>query len=186
MKRTNLMRLLTVVVTTAAVLWTGQVEAARRTTRKPDEKTGTVKKTRYLVVQIKDMTGNVSFEVIPSNSFRNREKQQREEYKSSVKQWTQAKAKARKAKEEFTDKKPLQPSMRKIGSTMRDAEQAKAVAQKYQERYEAMLEKKKKKAEKEDKNKEKPTVTKPEGEVVKPAETKPDDGDDPVNEGDVE
>ncbi|HUV38771.1 MAG TPA: hypothetical protein VMY39_04115, partial [Planctomycetota bacterium] len=145
MKRTGVTGLVVVLLATLAVAWPAfaATTTRTRTDRKPKDEESS-KTTTYIVVQMKDMQGKVSFEAIPSKSFSERQKRMHEEYTQAVKEWEQAKAKARKEKAGFTDAKPLAPSMTRVGSTVfRDQDKAREAATKLQEKYEALQEQKK-------------------------------------------
>jgi len=97
--------------------------------------------TRYIVVQVRSMQGEVSFEAIPPNTLQNRVRQCRTDYKKALEDWMSARAKARKAREEFTEKKPVEPYVRRVSSVFKSKGKAEEYARKLQQLYDARMQK---------------------------------------------
>ncbi|KPL01429.1 MAG: hypothetical protein AMK75_04995 [Planctomycetes bacterium SM23_65] len=123
------------------LIFAGSLEAARKPTRSGT--TDTEKKsTWYIVVQVKDTKGEVSFEVIDAKNLTTRVKACREQYKEAVKEWNAARITAKKNKQTFTTKKPVEPYVRQVGSRFKSEAKAKEYAEKLRQLYEARKAKK--------------------------------------------
>ncbi|HUW55005.1 MAG TPA: hypothetical protein VMZ92_00060 [Planctomycetota bacterium] len=120
----------------------GVVEAAPRSTRGDTAAKETKTSTRYLVIEVRDTKGNVSFEVIDAKDLTKRTKDCRTQYQEALKEWNTAKATAKKNKEAFTEKKPVEPYVRQMGSSFKTEQKAKEYADKLQQAYEARKAKK--------------------------------------------
>lgn len=178
------MRVLAVALAAAVLASVVSVEAASRTTRRSTTKTTkkqTTKIATYVVIQVKDMQGKTTFEVIPTGQYSDRVKRSKEEYKQAVKQWQEERLKARKAKEKFTEKKPVSGTVKRLGKVFRDQDKAKAYAEKMQERFDARGKKMEKKEDEGDTEKPATGSAKPEA-----TDDKKDANDAPVNEVNVE
>lgn len=98
----------------------------------------------YVVVKVKDTAGATSYDVIPLKEIKQRSSDAMKEYRQAVRDWTKAKADARKNKEKFAQKKPLKPSVTKVGAVFKNEEKAEAYAQKQRDKQQVIEERKKK------------------------------------------
>ena len=118
---------------------------------------GDGKPMKYYILQVMGASGDVSFEVVGDTEYQDKLKDYKEQYRTAAIEWQKAKREAAKHKQEFTDKKPTGPQvMRKMASTFKTAEDAKATADKYQDKWNEMLEKKRAKEEGKTKTEPKP------------------------------
>ena len=109
------------------------------------------KKSRsYVVIRVKDMAGETSYDVIAMKEIRQRSAEAQKEYKQAVLDWNKARVEARKNKEKFTEKKPLKPVIVKVGPVFRTEEKAETYAQKLRDRQEAREARNKKPSDAED------------------------------------
>ena len=94
------------------------------------------KPTAFIVIWTKGTDGAVTFEGIAREDLKERVKKCKEEYTEAVKSYREAHRAALKAKEPFTEKPPQVPSVQRYGESIYKAqEQAKAAAEKLQQKY---------------------------------------------------
>jgi hypothetical protein len=128
--------------TVLGLLLAATAEAGPRTsettTTNKDKKTST----QYLVIQVRDTRGEISFEVIDAKDLAKRTKDCQTQYQEAVKAWTEAKAAAKKNKETFAEKKPVEAYVRQMGPSFKTREKAQEYADKLQAAYEARKAKK--------------------------------------------
>jgi len=96
--------------------------------------------TRYIVVKVRDTDGEIAFEVIPAAGYRERRKEGREQYIEAMREWMRARREARKSKEEFTEKRPLVPSVQKASRVYRYEQDAQEYAETLQARWDKLME----------------------------------------------
>jgi ABC-type Fe3+-hydroxamate transport system substrate-binding protein len=131
------------VVFAVAVLAEGATPGATggtHTGTTPKDKTA--KAVTYIVVEVKNMQGDISFEAIPSKDLPDRIKKCQTDYVEAMKQWTKDKADAKKKGEKFEEKKPVEPWVKRVGTTLfKEQDKATAYADKLQQQYDEMKKK---------------------------------------------
>jgi hypothetical protein len=103
------------------------------------------KPSRYIVAQILNVDGTMSFQAIGSNQLNERRKELRELYEEALKEWKTDALRAKKEKEKFTEKPPTKPDIarcRYAPKTYKTEEEARAMAEKIQERWDEKMAKK--------------------------------------------
>jgi hypothetical protein len=91
-----------------------------------DKKRKTDRDVFYTVVQLRDVTGDISFEVIRSDDYRKRKKELHEQFTVAAKSWLAERARCRRSGEDFDEPKPRKPAIRKIGDLHKSREEAEA------------------------------------------------------------
>lgn len=99
---------------------TGSAEAQR-----PPKKRAAAK-TKWIVVQNGDEISTAD-----ASSLKQLQKQADQDYKDAVRSWTEAKKAAKKAKERFTDKKPVKQKVKKLGGPYRSEAEAEQALRKF-------------------------------------------------------
>jgi hypothetical protein len=108
---------------------------------------------RYMVVQCGDEFGTVTFEVISTESYRERQKECEEEFKELARDWVAGYREAKKNGEKYTEPKPKKPYVvrcKYAKSSYKTEEEAQKFADKITEAYERKMEARRKKAEGQD------------------------------------
>jgi len=126
-------------VALAAGMGGGGFVGGDRTTNRDNRE---MKPSRYYVLRVMRSMEDVTFEVVANTDYSSKMKKYEEDYVQACKDWAKARSEAQKAKQEFTDKKPVKPRVERVGS-FRKEEEAKANADKQQQQWEAMMAKKK-------------------------------------------
>lgn len=121
-----------VVVAAMALLGSSCATAAAAKPRSTPKKTAT----SYIVVEVSDTHGDISYAVIGTKDYPARVKQAREAYQQELKAWTKARTDARKAKTPFKQSRPKPGSVKRLGSTYPTQERAKAYADKLTQKLE--------------------------------------------------
>ncbi|HUT33903.1 MAG TPA: hypothetical protein VNE39_10500 [Planctomycetota bacterium] len=120
----------------------GLPERTHRNTR------GDRKPLRYYVLQVLGVGGQVTFEVCGDIEYRERLRDYREEFETAAKEWTKAKADAKRRKEEFKDAPPKGPKLiKKMDGSFKKEEDARAAAEKFQKQWDEAMEKRQAKKE---------------------------------------
>lgn len=125
----------------AVVLLALTVAGVAEAGTKPVRSTTAKEKTKlkwYVVVRVRNMQGEMSFDVIEAKNLKDRVKQCYAQHKEALKKWNAARATAKKNKKQFTEKKPVEPYVRQMGrSRFKSEEKAREYAQKLQQQLEA-------------------------------------------------
>jgi len=103
---------------------------------------------RYMVVQCKDASGNLTFEVIDSERLRDRQKECDEVFKELARDWIAGYKTAKKHGEKYTEPKPQKPTVercRYAKSSYKTEEEAQKFADKIQAAYEKKMEERRQK-----------------------------------------
>lgn len=117
------------------------VHGARRTSG--TRSSGPRRPFKYYVLQVMGAGGQVTFEVCGDTELQARMKSYDEEFEAAAKEWLKAKAEAKKANAAFTEEKPKGPRlMQRMSQVFLKEEEARAYAEKAQERWNEALEKK--------------------------------------------
>jgi len=104
----------------------------------------------YYVCQVRGTDGEVGFEVIDAQDYKERLKELPQLYKEAVTQWQRDKKEADKNKEKFAEKKPAKPVIRKVSDRKyKEKEDADAYAEKLKKLWDEKAEKKRAKEEEE-------------------------------------
>ncbi|MBM4030544.1 MAG: hypothetical protein FJ291_02025 [Planctomycetes bacterium] len=103
---------------------------------------------RYYVLQVLGASGAVTFETCADIEYQKRLKDYKEEYEKEQLGWMKQKAEAKKNKTEFKEPRPKGPTlMRKMETSYRKEEDARAAAEKFQKQWDEELEKRRAKKE---------------------------------------
>jgi len=94
---------------------------------------------RYYVYQLKGLDGNVTFEVVPDIEAFQWRKEIRDSYEEAVKDWITGYRLARKRGEKYAEPKPHKPVYRVVRS-FRTEKDAQDYADKWQEKWDKMIE----------------------------------------------
>jgi hypothetical protein len=126
----------------AAGLSGGISSRSNRNNRKKDP--------RYMVVQCGDEFGEITFEVITTEAYKDRQKECEEQFKELARDWIAGYREAKKNGEKYTEPKPKRPYVvrcKYARSSYKTEEEAKKFADKITEAYERKMEARRKKAE---------------------------------------
>jgi len=105
---------------------------------------------RYYVVRVMGMDREITFEVVGDIDYRDKVKDAEEEFRDAAIDWKKARREAKKNGEDFDEKPPIRPKFKKIKS-FKDEDDADSYAERYQERWDRMMAKKRaKRGEKDD------------------------------------
>jgi len=94
---------------------------------------------RYYVISVLSIDGEMQFEVVGDIDFKARRKEIEEEYQENVLDWKKAYREAKRAKEPFTEKPPRGPKFHKKWKSFKDEERAQEYADKIQEAWDAQV-----------------------------------------------
>ncbi len=123
-----------------AVAWVAMLSSAAwcAPTTKPPSTTPAPKVTNYIVVEIKNTTGDIAYEGIAFPTLKERIKRAHDEFVTAEKAWDKAKADAAKAGTKFDKPKPVEGYVHRIGEDTVYKTQAEATeaANKLKEAYE--------------------------------------------------
>lgn len=93
----------------------------------------------WIVVEVKSLTGDVSYEAIPYKDLKDRLERPHDEYLKALGNWNKAKADAVKNGKKFDTPKPVEGYVKRVGNTTtyKSQEDAKAAIQKILDAIEA-------------------------------------------------
>ncbi|NQT85533.1 hypothetical protein HQ560_02135 [bacterium] len=104
---------------------------------------------RYMVIQCRDSTGAMTFEVIETERLKERQKACEEEFKELARDWVAGAREAKKNGEKYGEPKPIQPyaiRCKYAKSSYKTEEEAQKFADNIQAAYDKKLEERRRKA----------------------------------------
>ncbi len=128
------------VATSMAVVLCGAAWGESGTSTKPKQPAPPKKETVYwIVVEAKNLKGEVNYEAIQYKEFKNRLARVHQDYQRAVDGWEKAKADAAKNKKRFDTPRPVEGYVKRVGegTTYRSQADAKAAVQKILDQIEA-------------------------------------------------